>query len=141
MDTMKSSQIRDYSLEEGGGIFEKKTLVVNTSVEEPNNKDGELITHQSFEVLPGTHSVSKEDPMPSVERSDVTKPKRSSELRDTRNATALRGHDDSRSPREIIEGDDNCLAQEQDVARQTIGETKPPTAGQLTIHRNSAIPQ
>ena len=58
MDTMKTnSQQRDYSLEDGG-IFEKKTVIANTSIEEA--KIGESLTQRSYEILahggPGSHS-------------------------------------------------------------------------------------
>ena len=42
------SQVREYSLEDGG-IFEKKTVIANTSMEEAV-KNGE-ISHRSFELL------------------------------------------------------------------------------------------
>ena len=51
MDTMKTqSQQRDYSLEDGG-IFEKKTVNANTSIEEA--KIGESLTQRSYELLAG----------------------------------------------------------------------------------------
>ena len=41
-DTIKTtSQMRDYSLEDGGGIFEKKTIIANTSLEEGGAHIGE----------------------------------------------------------------------------------------------------
>lgn len=40
--------MRDYSLEDGG-IFEKKTVIANTSIEEA--KLGESLTQRSFEIV------------------------------------------------------------------------------------------
>ena len=48
-ETIKTvSQVRDYSLEDGG-IFEKKTVIANTSIEEA--KLGESLTQRSFEIV------------------------------------------------------------------------------------------
>jgi len=45
-----NSQIRDYSLEDGGGIFEKKTIVANDSIEEAKLM-GDSLTQRSYEPI------------------------------------------------------------------------------------------
>ena len=59
-ETLKTtSQIREYSLEDGG-IFEKKTLAANTSMEDPKLV-GESITQGSLEMLPVSKSHTSSD--------------------------------------------------------------------------------
>ena len=58
-DNMKTiSQVKEYSLEDGG-IFEKKTVIANTSMEEAV-KNGE-ISHRSFELLQASKSNTATD--------------------------------------------------------------------------------
>lgn len=58
-DTIKTnSQLRDYSLEDGGGIFERKTLIANMSVEDGGQGIDGVITQRSYELITGTKSNS-----------------------------------------------------------------------------------
>ena len=53
-----NSQLRDYSLDEGAGIFEKKTIVANSSIEEA--KDDEISQH-TLVPFHGVKSKSKDE--------------------------------------------------------------------------------
>ena len=52
-----NSQLRDYSMDEGAGIFEKKTIVANSSIEEAKD---DVMTHRSYDLLVRMKSRSED---------------------------------------------------------------------------------